>query len=58
VLSAEGRWDRARIRHNEDDVYIGEVAGNAAVGTGLLFADFDKAKNHQVLGVVQLRYDF
>jgi hypothetical protein len=58
VLSAEGRWDRARINDNEDDVYIGQVPGNASSGPGLTFADFDKGKDHQVLGIVQLRYDF
>jgi hypothetical protein len=58
VLSAEGRWDRFRDSSNLDDAYIGDVGGNAVDGPGLEFADFDKGSDHQVLGVVQLRYDF
>jgi hypothetical protein len=58
VLSAEGRWDRARVGGSSDDVYLGNVSGNAVNSGSLVFADFDKAKNHQVLGIVQLRYDF
>jgi hypothetical protein len=69
VLSAEGRWDRGRLGGSPDKVYLGKVSGNACATpggggacttpqSGLAAADFDKAKNHQVLGIVQLRYDF
>ena len=60
VLSAEGRWDRGRADGAADTIYLANTTGgSAAVGSGITLGDFlaDEA-NHQVLGLVQLRYDF
>ena len=58
VVSAEGRWDRGRADGVPNNLYL----NGAAPGTpsaGLALADFlDSKSNHQVLGLVQLRYDF
>ena len=57
VLSAEARWDRGQGQ-GEDDYFIDQVAGSAA-SSDLDEGDFlSKGSDHQVLGIVQLRYDF
>ncbi len=57
VLSAEARWDRGRGR-GSDDYFVDDVGGYLDDGA-LNEGDFvPKGKNHQVLGIVQLRYDF
>jgi hypothetical protein len=64
VLSAEGRYDRGRLADGASRLYLGQtVTGNADQNGGSLdFGDFytpqNDASNHQVLGLVQLRYDF
>jgi Sec-independent protein translocase protein TatA len=59
VVSAEGRWDRGRAQDVPDDIYLGDVSGNPAFSGGLDFGDFiNDGSNHQVLGLVQLRYEF
>src|SRR5262245_25756022 len=57
VLSAEARWDRAR-GSGDDDFFLDKLSGDST-SDDLNDADFlDKGSNHQVLGIVQLRYDF
>ncbi len=64
VVSAEGRWDRGRFKNGPNRIYLGdELSGPPpAAGTGLSGSDFtdpsEEGSDHQVLGIVQLRYDF
>ncbi len=60
VVTAEGRWDRGRAQDVPDDLYLGDVSGNGSGGPGGLdIGDFvNDGSNHQVLGLVQLRYEF
>jgi hypothetical protein len=65
VLSAEGRYDRGRLDDGASRLYLGQtLTGNAPQNgsDGLDLADFydsvNDGSNHQVLGLVQLRYDF
>jgi hypothetical protein len=63
VLSAEGRWDRGRATDLSNWFYLNSsLSGNGTTSaTGLALSDFvtpDHGKNHQVMGLVQLRYDF
>jgi hypothetical protein len=53
VLSAEGRWDRGRIDDIPNRIYFQD--NDSIPVSGPNTAD---ANNHQVLGLVQLRYDF
>lgn len=57
VLTAEGRWDRGRIDEGSSRIYLEDPSGSS-----LDLASFrnpgNEANNHQVLGLVQLRYDF
>lgn len=58
VVTAEGRWDRGRAQDVPDDIYLGDVSGSAGSGS-LGIGDFvNDGSNHQVLGLVQLRYEF
>lgn len=63
VVSAEGRWDRGRASDLNNWFYLNGTLGGNAVTTppGLGVGDFlspDHGKNHQVLGLVQVRYEF
>jgi hypothetical protein len=60
VLSAEGRWDRGRADDFPNSMFLSNASGNPYnAGPGLNGGDFaDNKSNHQVLGLVQLRYDF
>jgi hypothetical protein len=59
VISAEGRWDRGRAQDVPDALYLDDLSGSAATVGTLTFTDFvNDSKDHQVLGLVQLRYDF
>lgn len=58
LVRAEARWDRARLDDSEDDVFLGDVGG-AAGSPPIDYTDFDDGgRNHQVLGLVQLLYQF
>jgi hypothetical protein len=66
VLSAEGRWDRGRFKRGANRIYLNdEISGptsSASAGSGLTASDFndptEEGDKRQVLGLVQLRYDF
>ncbi len=66
VLSAEGRWDRGRFKNGPNRIYLGEELSGPTVatsaGSGLTVSDFtdpnEEGNDHQILGIVQLRYDF
>jgi len=59
VLSAEGRWDRGRADGFPNTLYLGGASGGPTGTPGITVTDFTEDKNnHQVLGLVQLRYDF
>jgi len=65
VVSAEGRWDRGRLSDGANRIYLGQdLSGNGGSSSGSLnLGDFylpseSDSSSHQVMGLVQIRYDF
>jgi hypothetical protein len=59
VVSAEARWDRGRSEDLPNYLFVDSIPGSAG-DPPIDFGDFIAGgkSNHQVLGIVQLRYDF
>lgn len=60
VVSAEGRWDRGRVDGIPNRIYLPDHVNTNGFQNGLNIGDFvnGTGANHQVLGLVQLRYEF
>jgi hypothetical protein len=58
VVSAEGRYDRGRIENGASRIYLGDDSGTGSLGLTDFTAAANDGSNHQVLGLVQMRYEF
>jgi len=58
VLSAEGRWDRGRFDDAPNRIYLRDDSGGSVDLSSFLDNSSGNGSNHQVLGLVQMRYEF
>lgn len=58
VVSAEGRWDRGRIEDGPSRIFLVDDGGTAGLDLADFLAPANDGSNHQVLGLVQIRYEF
>jgi hypothetical protein len=58
VVRVEGRWDRGRAQDFPDALFLDDVAGFPGAGQPILLDFLNNGTDHQVLGLVQLMYEF
>ena len=58
VVSAEGRYDRGRLGGAASRIYLVDDDSSGSLGLEDFADALNEASNHQVLGIVQLMYEF